>query len=109
MVRLINLGACKIVPLARGTELVEAGIGDADLVDDAAVGQLGVHHATAARLATVLGRDSGSGMAHSGAGASWRVTDTSAPEFGQAVPADVVQNGVVRGAVGLARWGPDER
>jgi hypothetical protein len=102
VVRLVNLGSCKLVPLARGTA-VDSIAGNVDMVDDAVIGQLNVHHATAARLATILGSDPGAGLAPAGTGTSWRVADTSAAEFGQAVPADVVAHGVTRGAVGLAR------
>ena len=66
-------------------------------------------------IITLIGmtsRAAAAAAAAAGGLTSWRVADTSAAEFGQAVPADVVSNagtGVTRGAVGLARCGTPER
>jgi hypothetical protein len=104
----------RLHPLARGAAIPADMVGNVYMFDAADVGdfRLAELHATAARMANVMG-----GMAQVAADAighrsSWRVADTSASEFGREVPADVMANphtGEVRGAVGLALFGEPER
>jgi hypothetical protein len=111
-VQVIDLAEYSLVPLPRGGVATGEATDGVEAVGPDVVDKLALHHATAARLAGILAPDVKGVSPPAGTGMGWRVADTAAEEFGQAVPADVVTNsatGVTRGAIGLARWGVPER
>ena len=111
-VEVADLSAHNLFPLIRATPLPAPMVADAYLFAPGSEPQIAGFHSQAGRIANILG---GGAVPRAEGGAphlSWRVADTSVPDFGAEVSDDVVESaatGVTRGAIGLARVGEPAR
>jgi hypothetical protein len=106
-IQVADLGAMRILPLARSGQLPAEAAGNHYLFDPVDEATLASLHTTASRMAEVLGGATPPVLDHVGR-ARWYVADTGLENFGDEIPDDVVNNGatgVVRGAMALVKMG----